>query len=151
VELIENVRKRYDGERRNPWNEAECGHHYARAMASWAAIPAMSGFEYDAIQKAVTAVPRVNRSRFRSFWSSGTGWGIFSQTITQVRKQFVLSVEYGTLPCRSFRLQWRAAATIVSAAGHAAAHQTTAENGYLDVTLEYEVMLRKGDKIAIST
>jgi non-lysosomal glucosylceramidase len=152
VELIENVRKRYDGERRNPWNEAECGHHYARAMASWAAIPAMSGFEYDATQKAVTAVPRVNRSRFRSFWSSATGWGAFSQTITQGRKQFALSVEYGTLPCRSFRLQWigRAAATIVSAAGQAAAHQARAENGYLDLTLAYEVMLRQGDKIAIS-
>jgi non-lysosomal glucosylceramidase len=152
VELIENVRKRYDGERRNPWDEAECGHHYARAMASWAAIPAMSGFEYDATQKAVTAVPRVNRSRFRSFWSSATGWGAFSQTITQGRKQFALSVEYGTLPCRSFRLQWigRAAATIVSAAGQAAAHQARAENGYLDLTLAYEVMLRQGDKIAIS-
>ena len=26
--------------------EAECGHHYARAMASWAAVLALSGFRY---------------------------------------------------------------------------------------------------------
>ena len=106
----------------------------------------------DATQKAVTAVPRVNRSRFRPFWSSATGWGAFAQTITQGRKQFALSVEYGTLPCRSFRLHWigSAAAIIVTAAGQAAAHQARAENGYLDVTLANEVILRKGDKIAIS-
>ncbi len=35
VESIGNIRSRYDGEKRNPWDEAECGHHYARAMASW--------------------------------------------------------------------------------------------------------------------
>ncbi len=33
---IRAIRDRYDGARRNPFDEAECGHHYARAMASWA-------------------------------------------------------------------------------------------------------------------
>jgi len=46
IECIANIRRRYDGERRNPWDEAECGHHYARAMAAWTAIPALSGFRY---------------------------------------------------------------------------------------------------------
>ena len=44
VECITNVRHRYDGERRNPWDEAECGHHYARAMSAWSGIIALSGF-----------------------------------------------------------------------------------------------------------
>jgi uncharacterized protein (DUF608 family) len=38
VEAVHNVRARYDGERRNPWNEPECGHHYARAMSSWSTL-----------------------------------------------------------------------------------------------------------------
>ena len=38
VECVRNMRARYDGEKRNPWDEAECGHHYARAMASWSAV-----------------------------------------------------------------------------------------------------------------
>ncbi|HEY1341111.1 MAG TPA: GH116 family glycosyl-hydrolase, partial [Bryobacteraceae bacterium] len=46
VECIAEIRRRYDGERRNPWDEAECGHHYARAMASWSGILALSGFHY---------------------------------------------------------------------------------------------------------
>src|SRR5262249_38494055 len=32
LELVEAVRARHDGVRRNPWDEVECGHHYARAM-----------------------------------------------------------------------------------------------------------------------
>ena len=44
VEILRNVRQRHDGEKRNPWDEAECGHHYARAMSSWSTILAMSGF-----------------------------------------------------------------------------------------------------------
>jgi non-lysosomal glucosylceramidase len=35
VECVENIRARFDGEKRNPWDEPECGHHYARAMSSW--------------------------------------------------------------------------------------------------------------------
>ena len=53
VELIENIRRRYDGERRNPWDEAECGHHYARAMSSWSAVMALGGFQYHAAEKSL--------------------------------------------------------------------------------------------------
>ena len=31
LNVVESTRRRFDGERRNPWNEPECGHHYARA------------------------------------------------------------------------------------------------------------------------
>lgn len=33
--LVRAVRGRHDGFARNPWNETECGNHYARSMASW--------------------------------------------------------------------------------------------------------------------
>ena len=41
VRVIDNVRRRYDGFRRNPWDEPECGHHYARAMSSWSGVLAL--------------------------------------------------------------------------------------------------------------
>jgi len=31
LSIVEAVRGRYNGARRNPWDEVECGHHYARA------------------------------------------------------------------------------------------------------------------------
>ena len=46
--VVAAIRQRYDGNKRNPFDEAECGHHYARAMISWGLINAWSGFDYDA-------------------------------------------------------------------------------------------------------
>jgi len=77
IECIANIRARYDGERRNPWDEAECGSHYARAMASWSALLAISGFRYHGGLREVTVLPRLPMRGFRCFWSSGTGWGTF--------------------------------------------------------------------------
>jgi len=47
LSIVKGVRDRHDGERRNPWNEFECGSHYARSMASWGLITALSGYEFD--------------------------------------------------------------------------------------------------------
>jgi hypothetical protein len=104
IECIENIRRRYDGERRNPWDEAECGHHYARAMAAWSGILALSGFRYDGSQKSIVALPKVSPGKFSSFWSTGTGWGTFSHAAQSGRTRFSLSVLYGKLPFRTLEL-----------------------------------------------
>ncbi len=61
TELAEDVvaaaRQRYSGARRNPFDETECGHHYARALASWGLIPALTGFRYDGRTGTVTFAP----------------------------------------------------------------------------------------------
>jgi uncharacterized protein (DUF608 family) len=74
---IEDIRRRYDGERRNPWDEAECGHHYARAMAAWTAVLALCGFDYDAPTGRLAVNPRLKAAPFRGFWSTASGWGTF--------------------------------------------------------------------------
>lgn len=45
LEIVREARKRYDGCVRNPFNEYECGHWYARAMSSYALIQGMTGNE----------------------------------------------------------------------------------------------------------
>jgi len=77
VECIGNIRRRYDGEKANPYNEAEAGRHYARAMASWAAIPILSGFRYDARARRMELAPRINAGAFQCFWSAPCAWGSF--------------------------------------------------------------------------
>ena len=42
-DVTSDVRDRYDGERRNPFNEIECGNHYVRSMASFGLTHAWSG------------------------------------------------------------------------------------------------------------
>ncbi len=109
LQCSENVRRRYDGERRNPWDEPECGHHYARAMSAWSGILALSGFRYHGAEKSVAAAPRISPANFSSFWSTATGWGTFSQSIENGRTRFSLSLLSGKLPCRSVELAREAA------------------------------------------
>jgi non-lysosomal glucosylceramidase len=45
--IVKAVHDRHDGIRRNPWNEIECGNHYARSLSSWALLVAFSGFTFD--------------------------------------------------------------------------------------------------------
>jgi hypothetical protein len=82
AELAEDVvaaaRERFTGRRRNPFDEAECGHHYARAMASWGLVVALTGFGYDARQGLMTFAEATRPARW--FWSTGSAWGTVQQT-----------------------------------------------------------------------
>jgi uncharacterized protein (DUF608 family) len=95
------VRRRYDGERRNPWNEFECGSNYARSMASYALLNALSGFQFDLTQGFIGFNPiRLAEGSFRCFWSLAPGWGEVVITPDQVE----LHVLYGRLPLTTLRL-----------------------------------------------
>ena len=97
LSCIENIRTRYDGRKRNPFNEAECGHNYARAMASWGAVPALSGFQYSAVEQSMT----IAASEGSMFWSNGNAWGVCKQTGTTVE----LSVYHGNLKLNTFTVK----------------------------------------------
>jgi non-lysosomal glucosylceramidase len=102
LDLISRVRARYDGLRRNPFDEAECGHHYARAMASWAAILAVTGFGYSAVTKTLMLGTRPGRFP----WSTGYAWGEYVVDIpTSGSAQLELSVVEGALSVAAVRLR----------------------------------------------
>jgi non-lysosomal glucosylceramidase len=75
VACVKAVRDRYDGEKRNPWNEFECGSNYARAMASYSLLNAFSGFEFDGIRHRLGFRPPTALERFQCFWSLDSAWG----------------------------------------------------------------------------
>jgi non-lysosomal glucosylceramidase len=109
LRIVESARRRHDGERRNAWDEPECGYHYARPMAAWSVLLALSGFRHHAVEKSVEAKPvTLSQSErpasFRSFWSTGTGWGTFSQQAQQRGFTFTLAVSEGSLTCKSVAL-----------------------------------------------
>jgi non-lysosomal glucosylceramidase len=105
VEYVENLRLRLDGIKRNPWDEAECGHHYARAMSSWSSVVALSGFHYEGDVAHVSTLPRLPHDNFQCFWSTGTGWGTYSLKRSQTGSvQLSIHVLAGKLPCKSCAL-----------------------------------------------
>ncbi|MEZ0217650.1 MAG: GH116 family glycosyl hydrolase, partial [Rariglobus sp.] len=77
LRIVRAVRARYDGRVRNPFNEYECGHWYARAMASYALLQALTGARYDAVEKTLYLDPRIDGD-FRSFLCTATGFGTVS-------------------------------------------------------------------------
>jgi uncharacterized protein (DUF608 family) len=95
VEIVKAVRNRYDGQRRNPWNEVECGHHYARAMASWSLLLALSGFHYSAPDRRMAFRPATGGDDFRCFWSAGPGWGTYAQARNGRRTRGTITFAYG--------------------------------------------------------
>ncbi|MEV0582595.1 GH116 family glycosyl-hydrolase [Nonomuraea sp. NPDC050310] len=56
--ILDGLWSRYDGRRRNPYNEIECGDHYARALAGWSVLDALAGASYDAVTGRLTVAPR---------------------------------------------------------------------------------------------
>jgi non-lysosomal glucosylceramidase len=112
LEIVHAIRDRYDGEKRNPWNEIECGSNYARSMASYGLLLAFSGFEFDLPNQRVGFnPPRLQDGLFQTFWSLGSGWGSYRQTPSTVE----LTVLAGTLELACLRLPFLAAGEIQSA------------------------------------
>jgi uncharacterized protein (DUF608 family) len=74
LEIVRACRDRYEGNRRNPFGEIECGHWYARALASYALLQALTGARYDAVEKKLYLAPRI-AGDFRSFLAFDGGYG----------------------------------------------------------------------------
>lgn len=74
LEVVRTCRARYDGRVRNPFDEYEYGHWYARAMSSYALLEALSGARFDAVEKVLYLQPAI-KGDFRSFLSTATGFG----------------------------------------------------------------------------
>ena len=100
LQCIRAIRHRFDGAKRNPFDEPECGHHYARAMASWGTIPALSGFHYSGVDRTMRFTSRPGTY----FWSNGYAWG----TCKVGRKKATLHVMHGTLQLKQLTIGQKA-------------------------------------------
>jgi hypothetical protein len=105
LKCIAAIRARYDGRKRNPFDEAECGHHYARAMASWAAALALTGFRYSGVDHTIQFAATGGSSQV--FWSNGYAWGICKQEPAGDDIQVKLTVLHGSLTVKRLILEER--------------------------------------------
>lgn len=51
--ILNGLWRRYDGLRRNPYNQVECGDHYVRALSGWSVLEARTGKSWDALTKTL--------------------------------------------------------------------------------------------------
>lgn len=98
--IIKAVRDRYNGGKRNPWSEIECGHHYARSMASFALLPIYSGFSFDMTENYIGFKPIYNQEG-SYLWSIANAYGEICFFAGKTR----LSVFDNEIVLRSFGLR----------------------------------------------
>jgi uncharacterized protein (DUF608 family) len=98
LDIVRTCRQRYDGRVRNPFNEYECGHWYARAMSSYALLEGLSGARYDAVEKVLYLRPNIPGD-FRCFLSTASGYGTVG---VKNGKPFV-EVKSGTIDVKAIK------------------------------------------------
>jgi non-lysosomal glucosylceramidase len=97
--ILRGLWARHDGRRRNPYNEIECGDHYARAMAGWSVLEALAGFREDAHSGAFEFRYPSGPTRALPFLAS-SGWGLLVKEEDEVR----IECTGGHLNMRSLRI-----------------------------------------------
>jgi uncharacterized protein (DUF608 family) len=117
--IVKAARERYDGRAetthtagkstkskydRNPWDEKECGGHYARAMSSWSLLPALAGFLYDGPRQQMTFAPSFKPENFKCFFTCAEGWGSLRQSRKRKKQENNIEIAFGQLTLKELTL-----------------------------------------------
>lgn len=145
--IVKGARERFDGIKRNPWDEFECGHHYARAMSSYGLLLAYSGFQFDRGAGLIGFEPRSAAREFQCFWSLEGGWGVYRQSRKSMAE---IEVIEGTFPLKTLFLPvFRNQPTLSVTLGARNLKTWVTPEGLID--LHTAITLKAGQKLRIST
>ncbi|NLG50783.1 MAG: hypothetical protein GX552_11790 [Chloroflexi bacterium] len=150
--IVRGVRARHDGARRNPWNEFECGSHYARSMASWAVLTALSGYTFDLPHQTIGFGPRLSADDWCCFWSADSGWGSFAQRKQGDQAHVSLGASYGSLTLKTLLLGSFSGAQAAQAelGGAPVAATVTPQGEGVAVSFDAPITLATGQTLTIT-
>jgi uncharacterized protein (DUF608 family) len=144
------VHDRYHAAKRNPWNEIECGDHYARSMASYCIYLAACGFEYHGPKQHIGFAPRLTPENFKCAFTGAEGWGSFSQKTEGGKLQAEIAVHWGKLKLITIALEKsRAASVEVVLDGRPVAGWLERKANKVNVILNNEVEISAGQKLQL--
>ena len=149
--LIRAVHERYDGTYHNPWNEVECGDHYARALASWGCLIGLSGYEYDGPANRIGFAPRMQADDFQAFFTAAEGWGRLVQKRAAGRQTSRIEVAWGRLRARTLVFEApddaRDVRATVTAAGKPVEATLARDGRRVTLTLANDVVVGAGQAV----
>ena len=147
------VHDRYHASRRNPWNEVECGDHYARSMASYGVFLAACGCAYDGPNGRLSFAPRLTPENFKAAFTAAEGWGAYTQRQTDGKLEATLEVKWGTVRLRTISLTPAAAsapATLTARVGGRLVPATlVSAGGRAEIRFSEPLVLQRGDKLEL--
>lgn len=135
LRVVRGVRDRYDGEKRNPWNEIECGSNYSRSMSSFSFLPILSGMKFDMGKGLLGFAPKLNADDFKCIWSFDCAWG----NVEMKNGSAALNIADGALTLTTFEATGIADGASVKVDGEAV--PATVKNGA--VTFDKPVTIKK--------
>jgi hypothetical protein len=145
------VHDRYHPSRRNPWNEVECGDHYARSMASYGVFLAACGFEHHGPKGHLGFAPRLTPENFRAPFTTAEGWGTFSQSIRDGKQEAQVLVLFGQLRLRTLSLEVAKLSGPVEVRLNSkpAGITTSTERSRLLITFAADTLLHANDTLSV--
>ena len=102
LSIMKAVHERYNGAKRNPYDEVECSSHYARSMASYGIYIAVCGFSYHGPKGELGFAPKINPEDFKCAFTTAEGWGTFMQKIENKAHSCNILLNYGQLFLKMF-------------------------------------------------
>jgi hypothetical protein len=147
------VHDRYHASRRNPWNEVECGDHYARSMASYGVFLAACGYEHHGPKGHLGFAPRLTPEDFRAPFTTAEGWGTFSQQGEGGGQKAEVQVKWGRLRLKTLASGVPAGKQVKAAevrlGGQEIDCQFAQDGDRVLVILEREVVVERGQAVGV--
>lgn len=148
------IHDRYHASRRNPWNEVECGDHYARSMASYGVFLAACGYQHHGPKGLLGFAPRMKPEDFRAAFTTGTGWGSFSQSIQDGQQKEKIEVRWGEVKLKKMSFEMGpgvSGKTVAVSMDHlSVASQSEIQDNSLVLSLEEPITLKPGDTLEVT-
>jgi hypothetical protein len=147
------IHDRYHPSRFNPYNEVECGDHYARALASWGVYLALAGFRYHGPKARLGFAPRITPGDFKAAVTFAEGWGRLSQQRAGSEQRNKVDVLRGSLRLREFSIalpEGAAPKRVAVYAGGARPRVETAQDAeQLTLAFSEDVRLEAGQNLDV--
>ncbi|MCL4217483.1 MAG: hypothetical protein KJ052_10840, partial [Candidatus Hydrogenedentes bacterium] len=153
---VRAVHDRYHPLLRNPWNEVECGDHYARALASWGVYSALSGFRYHGPMKMLAFAPKLGGEIFRTAFVTAEGWGTYELNESDGAPSTVLTLKKGRLPLSTLLLgsgRTKLPRIVIETSPGGQVHEFNAsldEDGAIAIAFPPDFVLNEGEVLRVS-
>ena len=153
LSVIRGIHHRYRPTNHNPYNEVECGDHYARALASWGCALALAGFEYHGPKGHLAFAPRVTPADFRAAFTAAEGWGTYAQTREGKKQTSRLDLRWGRLRLARLTLALpdgvKTAKAVATLDGKPAPARVSVDGGRLALTFKTPLRIEAGGTLQV--
>lgn len=147
------IHERYHPSKRNPWNEVECGDHYARAMASHGVFLALCGFEYHGPKQHIAMAPRLTPDDFRAAFTAAEGWGTLWQKRKNDTQVSAFETRWGKLPVKSIAVEVpedkRVESADVRLAGKSVVTEMSTEGNRVLFEVQHPLTVEQGQRLEV--